>query len=282
MEVRIVRLKNDEQYRELQQVQKQAWGTDNADLVPKHLLIAIQNHGGLVLGAYDDRERMVGMLLGVCASSDGKLYHYSHMNGVIPSCQHQGIGYRLKLRQREEVLKQGIELIVWTFDPLQSVNAKININKLGTICNTYKRNFYGSMDDALNLGKVSDRFLVEWWIKSDRVRRRIHGSEPQTTTEQFKKEFEVITKTKQSDRFLLELLDYDLSSDSEKIAVEIPENITELRKRNEKAASRWRMATREILESYFAKKYWVTDFLSNETQGGRQNFYLLQRNYRLG
>lgn len=281
MEVQIVRLERDEQYRELQQVQKQAWGTDDADVVPKHLLIAIQNHGGLVLGAYDERGKMVGMLLGVSASSNGKLYHYSHMNGVIPSCQHQGVGYRLKLRQREEVLKQGIDLIVWTFDPLQSVNAKININKLGAVCNTYKRNFYGSMDDSLNYGEVSDRFPVEWWIKSARVRRRIDSSEPPMTVERFKKEYDLITRTKRDNGFLLELLDYNLGSDSEKIAIENPENIKELRKSSEKAANHWRMATREILENYFARKYWVTDFFSNKAQGRRQNFYLLQKNYRL-
>jgi hypothetical protein len=71
------------------------------------------------------------------------------------------------------VRKQGLELITWTYDPLLSRNAHINISRLGAVCKTYLRSEYGDMQDGLNAGLPSDRFKVDWWLRSNRVKRRL-------------------------------------------------------------------------------------------------------------
>lgn len=85
------------------------------------------------------------------------------MAAVLPAYQGLGIGERLKWAQRDAVLAQGIDLITWTYDPLESANAYLNLRKLGAVCNTYLRNVYGNLTDTLNNGLATDRFQVDWW-----------------------------------------------------------------------------------------------------------------------
>ena len=88
---------------------------------------------------------------------------------MLPEWQSRGVGYALKVAQREAVLQQGLRLITWTYDPLESKNARLNIAKLGAVCNTYIRNYYGELRDDINLGLATDRFQVDWWIASSHV-----------------------------------------------------------------------------------------------------------------
>ncbi len=50
----------------------------------------------------------------------------------------------MKLRQREDALARGIDLIEWTFDPLEIKNAFFNIERLGAIVRRYVENQYGT------------------------------------------------------------------------------------------------------------------------------------------
>ncbi len=79
------------------------------------------------------------------------------------------MGRRLKLLQREDALARGIELIEWTFDPLEIKNAYLNIEKLGAIARRYNINQYGITSSPLQGGLPSDRLIAEWWLKSKRV-----------------------------------------------------------------------------------------------------------------
>ena len=98
--------------------------------------------------------------------------------GVLPEWQSRGVGYALKVAQREAVLNQGVRLITWTYDPLESKNARLNIAKLGAVCNTYIRNYYGELRDDINLGLATDRFQVDWWIASRRIETRLTRNRP--------------------------------------------------------------------------------------------------------
>ena len=80
-----------------------------------------------------------------------------------------GLGRRLKMLQREDALARGIELIEWTFDPLEIKNAYLNIEKLGAIARRYTINQYGITSSPLQGGLPSDRLIAEWWLKSKRV-----------------------------------------------------------------------------------------------------------------
>ncbi|MGB2984163.1 MAG: GNAT family N-acetyltransferase, partial [Candidatus Bipolaricaulia bacterium] len=82
--LRIERLRTIEQFHACEELQRQAWGMDDADIVALHLLITFEKNGGLVLGAFDDLGEMVGTLFGFLGVSDpltGKLKHCSHMMG---------------------------------------------------------------------------------------------------------------------------------------------------------------------------------------------------------
>jgi predicted GNAT superfamily acetyltransferase len=161
----------------VEQLQRDAWGVPDIDVVPLHMLITPPRHGGLLLGAFDG-DRLAGFVFGFLGlTPDGRLKHCSHMAGVHPDYRDHGVGYSLKLAQRDHVLAQGLDLVTWTFDPLETRNAWLNFHKLGVICNTYIRNLYGAMRAAINAGPPSDRFEVEWWIRSERVVERLATGE---------------------------------------------------------------------------------------------------------
>ncbi|MCO5246341.1 MAG: hypothetical protein M9927_21435 [Anaerolineae bacterium] len=173
MEIRPV--SEQAEYLATERLQSEVWNLPDVEIVPLHVLVTAAKNGGLLLGAFDG-DRLAGFVFGFPGlTADGRLKHCSHMAGVHPDYRDQNLGYRLKLAQREVVLSQGIDLITWTFDPLEARNAWLNFHKLGAVCNTYLRNVYGDMRDGLNAGLPSDRLQVEWWIGGAWVERRLRG-----------------------------------------------------------------------------------------------------------
>jgi predicted GNAT superfamily acetyltransferase len=120
------------------------------------------------MGAFDGSE-MVGFALSVPGTRSGHVYLHSHMLAVRKEHRNSGLGRRLKLLQREDGLARGIELIEWTFDPLEIKNSYLNIEKLGAIARRYNINQYGITSSPLQGGLPSDRLIAEWWLKSARV-----------------------------------------------------------------------------------------------------------------
>ena len=173
MSITIRPIETHAEYHALEQLQRDVWTLPDVEVVPLHVLLTAAKNGGLLLGAFDG-ERLVGFVFGFPGlTPEGRLKHCSHMAGVHPDYRDRGLGYSLKLAQREHVLAQGIDLITWTFDPLETRNASLNFHKLGAVCNTYIPNLYGEMRDGLNAGLPSDRFQVDWWIASERVAQRL-------------------------------------------------------------------------------------------------------------
>ncbi len=155
------------------------WPGNDLEIVPVHMLLAIVHGGGLAIGAFDN-DILVGFAFGfpgIDITSQGLQYrHCSHMAGVHPDYRDTGIGFKLKRAQWQMVRQQGCDRITWTYDPLQSRNANLNIAKLGAVCNTYRPNYYGELRDGLNVGLPTDRFQVDWWVNSTRVERRLSKS----------------------------------------------------------------------------------------------------------
>jgi len=172
--IEIVDLFTEEQFREAVRVQTTIWGFSDIDLLPVRFFVVASKIGGQVFGAYD-RGRMVAFCLAIPGlkaglKPDGKAYLHSHMLGVLPEYQNSGLGRRLKMHQKKDALARGIELIEWTFDPLEVKNAYFNIERLGAIVRRYVRNQYGITSSPLTGGLPTDRCVAEWWIAKPRAR----------------------------------------------------------------------------------------------------------------
>ncbi len=156
-------------------LQREIWGFHDVELLPQRLFVVADKIGGQVLGAFDN-DKMVAFCLGIPGlKPGGKYYIHSHMMGVLPEYRNSGLGRRLKLEQRNWALDRDIDLIEWTFDPLQLKNAFFNIERLGVIVRRYVHNQYGTTTSALHGGLPTDRLVPEWWIRSKRVEAIVDG-----------------------------------------------------------------------------------------------------------
>src|SRR5271165_5511485 len=150
-------------------LQKLIWGFEDVELLPVRLFVTASKVGGQVFGAFDGK-KMVGFCLAVPGIKPGpKTYLHSHMLGVLPEYRDAGIGRTLKLTQRDEALARGIDLIEWTFDPLDIKNAFFNVERLGAIVRRYVLNQYGTTSSHLHGGLPTDRCIAEWWVSSPRA-----------------------------------------------------------------------------------------------------------------
>jgi predicted GNAT superfamily acetyltransferase len=156
-------------------LQQRIWGYTPLDTVPDQIFIVARKTGGQVMTAYDG-DLPVGFALAFAAMRDGLTYLHSHMVGVLDEYQNRGVGRLLKLAQREDALERGINLIEWTFDPLQLKNAHFNIEKLGAIVRHYIPNLYGRTSSPLHAGLPTDRLVAEWWVRSQRVEDVLAGN----------------------------------------------------------------------------------------------------------
>jgi predicted GNAT superfamily acetyltransferase len=144
------------------------WGTDGVPVMPSNLLHALAHAGNYLAGAYDEG-RIIGGALGFLGRRDDEIFLHSHMTGVHPEVQRSGIGFALKLHQRAWALSKNLNRVEWTFDPLVRHNSYFNLVKLGAEIVGYHDNFYGAMSDGINAGDESDRVVVSWNLRSERV-----------------------------------------------------------------------------------------------------------------
>jgi predicted GNAT superfamily acetyltransferase len=256
----------------LEALQRLTWPGSETDVIPAHLLLAVVHNGGLALGAYADRE-LVGAVFGFPGfykTPDGpRLKHHSHILAVHPDWRSRGLGFALKRAQWQMVRKQGIDRITWTYDPLLSRNAHLNLARLGAVCNTYRRAEYGDMRDGLNVGLPSDRFQVDWWVNTKRVERRLsRRSRPALTLDHYRT----------ADALLLEARREPVRPPAHfstlagsLLLVEIPDDFIALKESDLALARDWRFYGREIFETAFAAGYLVTDFVHD---AGR-SYYVL-------
>jgi predicted GNAT superfamily acetyltransferase len=155
-------------------VQKEVWNFSDSELVPLRLFVVAKKIGGQVIGAFQDKH-LLGFALSFPGNRNGHLYLHSHMLAVREDCRNPGLGRRLKFFQREDALARKIELMEWTFDPLEIKNAWLNLERLGAISRRYVINQYGVTSSPLHGGLPSDRFVAEWWLRSRRVETTVRG-----------------------------------------------------------------------------------------------------------
>jgi predicted GNAT superfamily acetyltransferase len=171
-------LTESRQFQEAVALQKSIWGFSDVELLPVRLFVVAIKVGGQAFGAYDGAA-MVGFLLAIPGlKPGGKSYLHSHMLGVLPEYRNRGVGRMLKLKQREDALARGIDLVEWTFDPLELKNAFFNMERLGAIVRRYVENQYGTTTSPLHGGLPTDRCVAEWWLASPHAAAILAGQPP--------------------------------------------------------------------------------------------------------
>ena len=285
-------LETPEEMSAVEELQRQVWPGSETDVVPAHLLITAVHNGGVVLGAIANEE-VVGFVFGfpgIEFTPDGpRPKHCSHMAGVRPDYRDSGIGFALKRAQWQMIRHQGLDHVTWTYDPLLSRNAYLNIARLGAVCSTYRRSEYGDMRDGLNAGLPSDRFQLDWWINTKRVERRLGrrarpmlslshllrvGVRPLYTLQPF--DVAPSTRTSQGGTGnLLRPPEHVPPLEAQLIAAEIPPDFMALKSADFPLARDWRFFSREFFETAFAKGYIVTDFVFDKNESNPRSFYIL-------
>ena len=262
-----------DEFRQVVDLEKAIWGyTDQGDMVTVPVFIFTVHRGASLIGAFDSSGRMVGFAYGVVGMKAGRPMLWSHMTGVLP--EHRGgLGYRLKLAQRERAIAQGYDLIEWTFDPMQAMNAHFNFAKLGGIVEEYATNFYGESTSALHRGTPTDRVVLSWKIDAPHVVRRLEPAALRARAHEVA-DAPIVNATV-IDGEWRKNASIDLTVDDRRLWIEIPTGFTEMQQQAPDRALAWRMDTRQMFETYLAKGYRAVDFvLQREAGFGR---YLLAK-----
>ncbi|NWF68201.1 MAG: GNAT family N-acetyltransferase [Chloroflexi bacterium] len=276
----------DEMYAAVE-LQKIHWGRDDESLVPAHMMFSLAQYGGHVLGAYDG-EKLVGALVGFLGTHNeeperpamANLQIVSKRMVVDPAYRGQGIGYRLKLAQREFAQRQGVRLAVWTFDPLMSANAHLNIRKLGGISKRYLKDYYGTAERGglATLGS-SDRLLVEWWVTHRRVEERLTGTRGDLKLAAYlQADTPIVNPTQRDEDGVVRPGTRQNPLRGTLALIEIPLDYSDLVMRDEALARQWRAHSRQVFMSTMAEGFIVTDFLHETHEGRERAFYVMSFN----
>jgi len=275
-----------EDINQIEEIQRNTWKMEELDIIPARVFHAMQRNGACLLGAFDGG-KMVGFVFGLLGTVEGladridqvaaaRLLMYSVTMGILPEYQRSGIGYRLKIGQREFALRIGVRLITWTFDPLESLNGYLNFQKLAVVCHQYLPNYYGEMS-GINVGLPSDRFYVEWWVTSNRVKTRVSRNRGPLTLGQYLGGRAVIVNECERDDNALPMPPAEfLLREGSLIIVEIPNDIQRIKSVSPLLARQWREHIRSVFVHYFDQEYLVTDFVRNLDEDGlSRSYYVL-------
>ena len=265
-----------------EELQRRVWQMpDWRDAVPANLMIAVGKSGGAVLGAFAADGKLVGLafsFIGMDTHTEPpKLKHHSHMVAVLPEFQSQGIGIRLKFKQRADALAQGIDLMTWTYDPLQAPNANLNLAHLGAIARRYVVNAYGEMTDGLNAGVASDRFEVEWWLNAPRVKTCAAGQPLVFDWDDLARAGAPQVFGVRIDARGLPRVDHENDLRGDRLIVEIPASIGAVKAASLELAREWRARTRATFQRAFAAGYIAVGFVFTNREGHKRAAYVLTR-----
>ena len=272
-------LETYDDYHACERLQQHAWRfSDPLDVIPLTNLVTAQKWGGLVLGAFDEGGELHGFCYGFLGRDpEGRLVHCSHMLAVDERARNMGLGARLKWAQRDYVLAQGVDMIVWTFDPLESINACLNFGKLGGLSDDYVINLYGETASKLHAGTTTDRLTIKWLINSARVKKRAAGEAGVVAGRLIAGELEAPWAL-QADGWGPG--EPDLELDGPHIRCEIPVNVQDAKVHDHRAVVAWREATQGVFNAYFERGYYVRECVhlsAAQSSVGPQTAYLLEK-----
>ena len=229
-----------EDFKQCIELERAVWKDDDIGIMPIRLYMISKASNAPTIGAFEPSGKLVGFVHTMIALIDGQVVYHSHLAAVLEDLRHKDIGFRMKLAQREHAIKAGVPLIIWTFDPLQSRNAHLNINKLGAIIRRYEVNYYSEgLSTVFDSAVPTDRIFAEWWVSSPHVKSVLAGNRPHV----------------------------DGGADS----VLIPEDINRVRAESIEEHLKWRLRVREAFRDKLAGGLIVRGF----ERGGGTSRYLL-------
>jgi predicted GNAT superfamily acetyltransferase len=234
-------------------------------------MTAAAKYGGALIGTLIDG-KVVGFIFAFLGQYHGRLAHWSHMMAVESKYRDQGFGFRMKMVHRQVALERSIKSICWTFDPLQSRNARLNISRLGAIAEEYVPDCYGRFPSLLERGLTSDRWVVNWRISTARVESRLRGETPP-----FDPSLRHVNDTQLNSQGFLKNRAIQLDLADRRLLVETPTQTDAMRAKAIPLARRWRQETRRIFQHYLAQGYRVEDFFPPQPATEGRCFYLLRR-----
>ena len=274
LEVRLKEINDLSGFQACLELQRETWGRDFSDLVPPTVLMIAQKTGGLVLGAYVD-DLLVGFAWGISGLRGNHKIHWSDMLAVKKSFRDQGIGYLLKMRQRQILRRRGVQEILWTFDPLESRNAHFNFSKLGVVVREYCPNFYGFTRSPVHAVLETDRLIAIWNIQvgttAPRTKQTMLETRRIINPCRLSKTNELISGTPD-----LNLHKRNRVSTTP-LYFEMVSNLAELRSKNLPLARQWQQHTRTAFCHYLSKSYIITDFVREEIDSRMGYFYVFER-----
>lgn len=232
---------------EVEVLQQAVWGMSQRDILSVSTMRWMVHIGGLLIGAWDG-DTLVGFSVGSPGKREKKWVFWSDMAGIHPNYQSQGIGYQLKLKQKDWVREQGYTEIRWTFDPMRRGNAYFNFCKLGVISTLYHQSFYGVMKDSINTGLFTDRLEAVWSV-SDMEQ----PNQPNFSDAPFVVKFDGQA-----------VQTYAINSKN--VCLEIPYDLDQLKNNNLALAMEWQQVIREMFAELFRLAYVCSGFAKNEAR----------------
>lgn len=257
--------------------QEKIWGEGFSERVPVAILKIAARMGGVVAAAWEPDGRMAGFVFGLTGVRDGEPVHWSDMLAVRSDLRDRGLGRRLKAYQRERLLERGVRTMLWTFDPLESRNAYLNLGKLGAVVREYLENMYGESGSPLHRGVGTDRFLACWEMTSDRAASRVGDGVDPPRWEDVRDvpvAFEVEHRddparvTPRAPRGSPDLR-------GSRLLVPVPAELRAVQAANVERATAWREATRPVLSAALAEGWEVRELVRTPDAG--VSCYLLVR-----
>jgi predicted GNAT superfamily acetyltransferase len=280
-EIAIRDLDGIQEYRRAVAFQESIWGDGFSERVPASLMKVTQRVGGVVAGAFDADREMVGFVYGMTGVVGGEPVHWSDILAIRPGLRDRGLGRRLKAYQREKVLEVGATRMHWTFDPLESRNAYLNLGRLGAVVREYAVDMYGVSDSPLHRGLGTDRFVVTWELDTVRVEERLGGARPPDAGSfgelpvAFRVEIGGVdpSPTVPDAGQVTAVTIEGLAAGG--LRLPVPADIQGLRDRAPATAVLWRSATRAVLQPLIGDGWEVRELVRDPARPSHLSFYIL-------
>lgn len=239
------------------QLEQQVWSLSDVDVTPLTTAIAAQAAGAFWLGAFDGAD-LVGIAYAFPSLHNGRTGFHSHLLAVRDSHGHRGIGWKLKLAQRERALALGVAEITWTFDPLRSRNAHLNFAKLAVISDRYIVDFYGPQTSSPLHANGTDRLWVTWQLGTRRVSERLQGKDLRAEALDALRHLEPLVRFNGDG--VPVLADVSTALSRQRVAIEIPGDVDRIEHEDMPLARKWRETTRTAFNSAMQSGFVVKEF----------------------